>query len=148
MSFISNSGGQMKIKLDHVNLTVQNIQESIDWYAKIFGFKLAESGTGTRGQPWAIVASNDSMIVMSEYKNKSKADQEFEVDFHKIYHFGIRVSDLATWENIVKENNLRLYYGGVVNYSAEVNTDGTDGTTCGTSTTAKNKTPSIQNNWN
>jgi catechol 2,3-dioxygenase-like lactoylglutathione lyase family enzyme len=106
----------MKIKLDHVNLTVQNIQESVDWYAKIFGFKLAESGIGTRGQPWAIVASDDSMIVMNEYKNKAKADQESEVDFHKIYHFGIRVSDLATWENIVKENNLDLYYGGVVNY--------------------------------
>lgn len=106
----------MKIKLDHINLTVQDIKESIDWYKKIFGFKLAETGIGTRGQPWAIVASNDSMIVMSEYKDKYKADQESEVGFHKIYHFGIRVSDSATWEKIVKENDLRLYYGGVVNY--------------------------------
>ncbi|MEK6773510.1 MAG: VOC family protein [Bdellovibrionota bacterium] len=106
----------MKIKLDHINLTVHDIKESIDWYEKIFGFKLAERGIGTRGQSWAIVASNDSMIAMSEYKDKSKADQESEVDFHKIYHFGIRVSDLAAWEKIVKENDLRIYYGGVVSY--------------------------------
>ncbi len=106
----------MKIKLDHINLTVHNIKESIDWYEKIFGFKLAEHGIGNRGQPWAIIASNDSMIAMSEYKEKTKADQEPEVDFHKIDHFGIRVSDLAAWEKIVKENNLRLYYGGVVKY--------------------------------
>lgn len=106
----------MKIKLDHINLTVQNIKESIDWYERIFGFKLVETGIGTRGQPWAIVAFNDSMIAMNEYKNKSIADQELEVNFHKINHFGIRVSDSAVWEKIVKENDLRLYYGGVINY--------------------------------
>lgn len=106
----------MKIKLDHINLTVQNIQESIEWYSNIFGFKLVETGIGKHGQPWAIVASNDSMIVMSEYKEKTKSDQAPESNFHKIYHFGLRVSDLPKWEQIIDRYALRLYYGGVINY--------------------------------
>ncbi len=106
----------MKIKLDHINLTVQDIKESITWYQKVFGFNLVESGIGSRGQPWAIVAADDSMIVMSQDKDRGKASKHQEANFHKIYHFGIRVSDANTWETKVKENGLRLNYGGVINY--------------------------------
>jgi catechol 2,3-dioxygenase-like lactoylglutathione lyase family enzyme len=106
----------MKIKLDHINLTVRDLAESIEWYSKIFGFKLVEQGIGSRGQSWAIVACNDSMIVMSEYKNKQSAEEAPETAFHKIYHFGIRVSDLMSWENVVKEFRLKLFYGGVIEY--------------------------------
>ncbi len=106
----------MKIKLDHINLTVQDMQESIEWYSKIFGFKFVESGIGTRNQPWAIVALNDTMIVMSEYKDRTKADQESETNIHKICHFGLRISESTTWEKTILENKLQLYYGGVVNY--------------------------------
>lgn len=106
----------MKIKLDHINLTVQNIPESIDWYSKVFGFKQVEKGISTKGQPWTIIASNDSMIVMSEYKDKAKPNYEQESAVHKIYHFGIRVSDLNEWENTVSKFDLKLYYGGVIEY--------------------------------
>ena len=106
----------MKIKLDHINLTVKNIQESIDWYSKIFGFGLVEKGIGPLGQPWAIVALNDSMIAMYENKDKLNADLEDESNFHRINHFGIRVSELGEWELLVKEHNLKLYYGGIQSY--------------------------------
>lgn len=106
----------MKIKLDHINLTVQDIKESIQWYERIFGFKIVERGIGTRGQPWAIVASNDSMIVMSEFKLELNTNHQQGMDSHKIYHFGIRISDSEVWEKKVKDNNLSLYYGGVIQY--------------------------------
>jgi len=106
----------MKIKLDHINLTVADIQSSVDWYAKIFGFRLVEKGVGSYGQNWAIIASNDCMIAMNEYKDKSPADHEPETAFHRMYHFGVRVSDLKEWEKIVRQNKLELYYGGVISY--------------------------------
>jgi catechol 2,3-dioxygenase-like lactoylglutathione lyase family enzyme len=106
----------MKIKLDHINLTVKNVSESIAWYSKAFGFQLVEKGVGSYGQPWAIVASNDSMIVMGEFPEKSNADLEPESKFHRINHFGIRVTDQTEWEKIVKENRLKLNYGGVIHY--------------------------------
>ncbi len=106
----------MKIKLDHINLTVQNIQESITWYSKIFGFELVEKGIGKDGEPWAIVNSDDSMIAMGEVKGKLSPQISDDSQFHKIYHFGIRVSNSSQWEKIVSENNLRIFYGGVVDY--------------------------------
>ncbi len=42
----------MTIKLDHINLTVENLKESIEWYRKIFGFELVESGATPQGNKW------------------------------------------------------------------------------------------------
>lgn len=106
----------MEIKLDHVNLTVGNLNESVDWYGKVFGFELVEHGIGRVGQRWAIVAKNDSMICMSEYVERKSAAQDYDEDHHKFYHFGIRVSDVEAWEEKVKSLKLRLYYGGVNDY--------------------------------
>lgn len=106
----------MKIKLDHINLTVGNLKESTEWYSKVFGFAQVEQGIGSRGQPWAILASDDSMIVISEYSEKQNADAAPENSFHRIYHFGIRVTDRKTWENKVRDFKLTLYYGGVIDY--------------------------------
>ncbi|HAG91298.1 MAG TPA: hypothetical protein DCL41_05470 [Bdellovibrionales bacterium] len=106
----------MKVKLDHVNLTVENLKSSIDWYNKIFGFELVEKGISAAGKSWGIVANNDSMICMTEYKDRSRADHHDQDKVHQIFHFGIRISDLDLWQKIVKAYELRLYYGGVVRY--------------------------------
>ena len=52
---------------------------------------------------------------MGESPEKASASDE-ETSHHKIYHFGIRVSDLAAWEGKIKEHRLRLNYGGVIEY--------------------------------
>lgn len=106
----------MNIKLDHINLTVSDLKESVAWYEKIFGFKLVERGISWRNIPWAIVAMNDSMICMSEFRTRRSAASNEENGFHQIYHFGIRVSDHEEWVEKVKAYNLKLYYGGVVEY--------------------------------
>lgn len=106
----------MNIKLDHINLTVSNLDESIAWYEKIFGFRLVEQGISIRNIPWGIVALNDSMICMSEHGSRKSAASSDEEKFHQIYHFGIRVSDQEEWKERVKAFNLKLYYGGVVEY--------------------------------
>lgn len=106
----------MTIKFDHINLTVMNLKESTDWYQKIFGFEQVESGVTHEGTKWGIVAYNDSMICMSEYSGRTRADRAEDGSIHRIYHFGIRVSDIDRWRGIVKENKLKLYYGGEVRY--------------------------------
>lgn len=106
----------MTIKLDHINLTVENLKESIEWYQKIFGFKLAESGTTPEGVRWGIVALNDSMICMSEHAGRVSADKREEKSVHQIFHFGIRVSDLEHWQKRVHDHQLKLSYGGKIEY--------------------------------
>lgn len=106
----------MTIKLDHINLTVANLTESIEWYGKIFGFQLVESGTTPQGVRWGIVAFNDSMICMSEYAGRAAADEAEDKSAHQIYHFGIRVSDIEKWQQTIRDRNLKLYYGGEIEY--------------------------------
>jgi len=106
----------MIVKLDHINLTVANLSESIEWYGKVFGFALAESGTTPEGAKWGIVAANDSMICMYEYAGRISADTAEDTSAHRIYHFGIRVSNLEKWEQTIQEHKLKLYFGGLVEY--------------------------------
>ncbi len=106
----------MTIKLDHINLTVANLTESIEWYRKIFGFELVESGIKPEGVRWGIVAINDSMICMSEYAERVPANKVEDKLVHQIYHFGIRVSDAKKWLLTIQEHKLKLYYGGQVEY--------------------------------
>lgn len=101
----------MTIKLDHINLTVANLKESVEWYEKIFGFELVESGTTPQGINWGIVAFNDSMICMTEYPGRTAADKIEDKSLHQIYHFGLRVSDMDRWRQTVKGHHLKLYYG-------------------------------------
>lgn len=106
----------MTIKLDHINLTVADLKNSIEWYGKVFGFELVESGATPQGIKWGIVAFNDSMICMIENTGRMAADKSENKSVHQIYHFGIRVSDLESWKRIVHDHQLRLYYGGEIHY--------------------------------
>jgi catechol-2,3-dioxygenase len=63
-----------------------------------------------------IVAFNDSMICMTEYGDRVAADKVEDRSVHQIYHFGIRVSDMAAWQQTIQDNELKLYYGGQIEY--------------------------------
>ncbi len=99
------------MRIDHVNISVTNLKESIEWYEKVFGFKLVEKGRTPRYE-YAIIAHNDSMICMTEQPKRKPADQFDDATAHHIYHFGIRVSDKEKWEQTLKTHGIRLYYGG------------------------------------
>lgn len=106
----------MTVKLDHINITVANLKESIEWYGKVFGFELVESGTTPQGVRWGIVAFNDSMICMTESSGRTAADKVEDKSVHRIYHFGLRVSDIEKWRQTIQEQKLKLDYGGEVEY--------------------------------
>jgi len=101
----------MKIKFDHINISVHRLKESIQWYTEIFGFKLVEQGVSNK--PWAIVVYDDYMICMGENRELNKAHHYTENKSHAVGHFGIRVSDDKVWEQKIKKFDLELYYGGV-----------------------------------
>ena len=103
------------MKIDHINLTVENLEQSIEWYSNTFGFEMKEKGIGVRGQAWVIVGKDDSMIAMNEYKLLS-AETNLQSEFHKINHFGIRISKEKAWEKKINEYQIKVYYGGVVQH--------------------------------
>ena len=103
--------------IDHLNMTVRNFLESASWYQDIFGFELVESGKMPDGSPWGVLKSGDSMLCLYEENRKPSPDQDETYDqYHRIYHFGLRLHNLTEWENKIKDKNLKLYYGGAVQY--------------------------------
>lgn len=77
-------------KLDHLNFTVNNLENSIKWYKDVFNFKKVEGGISSENKKWAIIKSGDIMLALTEAPNKKLYQGE---DFHKIYHFGLRLTD-------------------------------------------------------
>ncbi len=107
----------MSVKqLDHLNLTVANLEESIRFYTSVFGFELVEEGTRDEGL-WAIIRSEDAMLCIYEANRPGPArflrDSEAR---HAIYHFGFRITDREAWLNTVEKHQLTLEYGGEVVY--------------------------------
>ena len=108
----------MKIKhLDHLNMTVANLNESIDWYRNIFGFEIVEEGV-RNGTPWAIVKSGEALLCMYEDASRQPPQQFLKRggDSHTIYHFGLRITDRQAWLEKIETYNLELEYGGEVDY--------------------------------
>jgi catechol 2,3-dioxygenase-like lactoylglutathione lyase family enzyme len=106
----------MSIRLDHINISVHSLSESVKWYGDLFGFNKVEEGINHYGRRWAIVACEDSLIAMTEYDGRKPADSDFEVLNHQINHFGIRVPDAQAWCKKIEKFSLALHYGGEVRY--------------------------------
>lgn len=102
-----------KIQLDHVNFTVKNFKESVEWYKKVFNFELVEQGRGSNNQKWGILKNGDSMLAISEYPNRTT---ESCSQHHKIYHFGLRLNNRDRWLKTIEDHQLKIYYGGAVQY--------------------------------
>ena len=105
----------MSVKLDHVNITVKNLEESMEWYGQLFGFKKVEDGVNQLGRKWAIIAYEDSMIGMSEHADREGGDK-IDKKHHAIYHFGLRVPNAQEWRKKIKDKNLKLYDGDEIEY--------------------------------
>ncbi|MEM7305220.1 MAG: VOC family protein [Planctomycetota bacterium] len=104
----------MRVKhLDHLNLSVASLAESIDWYRRVFGFEPMESGT-YRGGPWTIVRCGDALLCMYEHADRLHldGDQLRARRLHGLSHFGLRIDDREAWERTVEREGLHLLYGG------------------------------------
>lgn len=94
------------IRLDHINMSVENIEESISWYKRVFGFEEVERGTTSRGGDFAIIKSEEAMLCIYEkkgFKNPQKSE-----DVHRTYHFALRIKDRSQWEKIIKDEKVEI----------------------------------------
>ena len=105
----------MKVRLDHVNINVADLRKSVEWYGKVFRFRVVERGT-SHGKDWVILANNDSMICMSEVQGLMPANENTEERNYQIFHFGLRIGDLNQWQSVVREQNLKIEFSGEVQY--------------------------------
>lgn len=104
-------------QLDHLNLSVINFDQTADWYKRMFGFEIVEQGTQD-GQPWGVIKGGDAMLCIYQ-QPKWKAydkDELGEQGVQRIAHFAFRITDREAWEDTMKREKPKLYYGGEIGY--------------------------------
>ena len=97
--------------LDHINITVDNFDETIDWYRRVFNFKLVEKGIKDE-KPWGILKSGKALLCMYEQIGLNGHDPELLriKGFHSMSHFGLRINDKQKWLSIIKDEKLMKSY--------------------------------------
>lgn len=96
------------VQLDHINMTVRDLRESIQWYNKVFNFKPVETGTSSTGAPYAIIKNGESMLCIYESPDLKVPSESDGV--HRTYHFGLRITDATQWESIMKKEQVNLHH--------------------------------------
>lgn len=100
--------------LDHLNLSVNDLAETEDFYARVFGFEVVERAICDDGTPMSILRAGDAMLCAYEH-----ADWEFVANtdrrtrrLHGINHFALRITDRAAFEATIKREKVELNWGG------------------------------------
>ncbi|MBL7014468.1 MAG: VOC family protein [Candidatus Marinimicrobia bacterium] len=103
--------------LDHINITVENFNETSTWYGQVFGFKLVEKGIQD-DKPWGILKSGDALLCVYEHPGLNPHNPELihQKGYHAMSHFGLKIDDKSKWLAIIEEQNLNILYGGVIEW--------------------------------
>ncbi len=90
--------------IDHVNMTVQDLAESVAWYGRVFGFRPVEHGVMDYGAKWVILRSGDSMMCLYEHPDRAAPGMNALATngIHGVKHFGFRVADRDAWIETMK----------------------------------------------
>lgn len=102
-------------KLDHINMTVNSLEESQKFYLEFFGLEKVEGGKTPDGRAWGILSNGVlSLCLYEESRKKPEGDH----DFHKMYHFAISIPE-KTQESFIQlkeERKIKPSYPSPVNY--------------------------------
>lgn len=93
--------------IDHLNIKVANLNKSIDFYQKVFGFEVKERKVSQKsGQDYAIVGlSNKLLLVLCE--------DSADLSETRLNHFGINVVDFDAALSTIKSKKVTVVdYGG------------------------------------
>jgi catechol 2,3-dioxygenase-like lactoylglutathione lyase family enzyme len=102
----------MNVKqLDHINLSVANFEESAAWYRRVFGFEIVERAVRD-GLTWGVLRAGDAMLCI--YENPAlefaDADTMSERGLHRVAHFGLRITDKAAWQEVLKQEKPHFHW--------------------------------------
>lgn len=96
--------------MDHVNMNVQNLEKSVDFYQKMFGFEIRkEDNSPNKLDTPSKIIGNDS-IKLCLYENASMSPDG------GIAHFGFHVANFDQIITKCKKLNVEVLYGGPVEF--------------------------------
>lgn len=96
---------------DHINMNVNNLDETTNFYQKHFGFKVLEEGVSGSGNQYKIIGIPGKLSLaiypsgnLNEHKNQN------------VNHFGIHIDNYDHLLDYLTENKILYEYGGHVDY--------------------------------
>lgn len=108
-------------RIDHVNFTVRDFEESADWYRRVFGFEVVEKSERD-GQPWGVLRSEggrgEAMLCIYQAPEREFVDR-FGLRDRKIHgfgHFSLRIHDEAEWLETLEREKIAVLYDGLVQW--------------------------------
>lgn len=94
--------------LEHVNVTVSDLQRSIDFYCRLFDFRLRWRAAPDAERQEAHVGNDDMYIALFQASHPGPA----EVDYQRVglNHFGVVVDDLEMYRERLARVGIRPHY--------------------------------------
>jgi len=94
-------------QIDHINMNVNNLSESIEFYRANFGFKVMEDQSED-DEPWAIIGIPDTAyLCLYECPGRKKPG-----DGMTINHFGLVLKDFEQTLRTLETRGIEILYGG------------------------------------
>jgi len=93
------------ISMDHVNMTVKNLEESVEFYKKLFGFEVKKEQTEYKSK---IIGNDNIKLCLYE-------DPEMKPE-GGIAHFGFHVENFDEIMETCKLLGVKVFYDGPVQF--------------------------------
>jgi catechol 2,3-dioxygenase-like lactoylglutathione lyase family enzyme len=104
------------VHIDHLNLTVRSIDESIAFYARLFGFVAVERGEPDP-YPWTVLRSGNALLCIYEHPNLETGPKYPEPPLTQdVRHFAFRIKDGDAFARLAAHHGVPLAYGGPVRW--------------------------------
>ena len=95
--------------MDHVNMKVKNLAESVKFYKNLFGFEIKKDENPNRTDAPSKIIGNDS-IKLCMYEDSQMSPEG------GIAHFGFHVENFSDIISKCKELGVEVLYGGPVEF--------------------------------
>lgn len=98
------------IYLEHANVTVRDLEQSIDFYSDLLGFEVRWRGTLSNGSPAAHVGGDRFYLALFEAKRNGAVDHDYETP--GLNHLGFVVDDLDEKRRKLKQLGIDVHLEG------------------------------------
>ena len=97
--------------IDHVNMKVKNLKDSVEFYRNLFGFEIKQMENPNKADVPSMIIGNDAIkLCMYEVPDMSPEGG--------IAHFGFNIENFDKVIEKCKEYNVQILYGGVVDWES------------------------------
>ena len=93
--------------LEHINMTVADLDRSIDFYSRLLGWKVRWRGETSSGMPAAHIGDDRCYFALFEAKDATPAPTQKSYDFVGLNHFGLVVDDLDSIKLLLDELGIK-----------------------------------------